>query len=195
MKDFRAKTAALFSLIALICVLYFMFAAILFHFIRSDLDPIATVLSVYALGESGIWLRAGFLLIGLSEIILSIQISKTTGDAKRFGRFLLFIAGIGVCIVAIDEWGKIHNTGALLQFTFFPIAVLLIGTRQQKRVERTISISIAAVTLILIVLLLLIGFGDPFHMVDISGLVQKINICVIWIWLCFFSYKVFRVTW
>ncbi len=114
MKEFREKVSAVLSLVALLCVLYFMFAAILLHFIRSDLDPVSTVLSIYALGEAGIFLRTGFLLIGLSEFIISIQLSKTTTRAPNFGRFLLFMAGVGVCVVAIDKWGLVHNIGALL---------------------------------------------------------------------------------
>ena len=183
MKEFRERATALFSWIALFCVLYFPFAAVLLHFIRTDLDPVSTVLSMYALGEAGTLLRVAFLLIGLSEIILSIRIYIRTGSVSNLGRLLLFIAGVGVCIVAIDKWGGVHNFGALLQFTSFPIAVLLIGFRQHKRAERHISISIGVVTSILLVLMIITEFGGPFHSKDISGLIQKTDICAIWIWL------------
>ena len=187
------KTFAWFSLIALFCILYYPFAAVFLHFIRTDLNPITTFLSVYALGESGTLLSVGLLLRGLSEFILSIQISRTTKKASNLGRCLLFICGIAACMGGIFREGAIHNISGF-QYILFPIAVLLIGAKQRNTSERNFSIAIGILTLILIVLLLSTGSGDPFNMNGIKGLIQRFNICAVTLWLGLSAWNVYRMS-
>ena len=187
------KTSARASMIALIGVWYFSFAAVLLHLIRTDLDPVATYLSIYALGQAGPLLSAGFFAIGLSMMHTSIQLSRTTKTFRNMGSNLLFVSAIGAWMVALYKVGSIHNIGALLVFMFFPPGVLWIGVRQKEGVERRLSLTFGIVTLIFFVLLLLIlVFGDPLDMSGIGGLVQKIDIGAITLWLGLIAWRNFR---
>ncbi|MFA6272320.1 MAG: DUF998 domain-containing protein [Patescibacteria group bacterium] len=166
---------------------YFFLSVIIIHIVRKDLSLEKSALSEYAIGNKGAYLTTGLILIGFSEIIIA-SISKDNFAAS----INLFLAGIGVTItglIKMDKLGKkslrntIHNLGAILQFLFFPVAVYFFSSAISGSSARTYYIATSLVTSVLGILILILHQRYVKDKIHSYGLIQKVNILIINLWL------------
>lgn len=175
--------------------LFFSFSAILLSVTRPDLSFISDTLSKYAVGKNGFILETGFLCIGLAEILISFVLKKTR---KNKGALFLFLAGLGMFLVTsfpmdTDKINGIYNFfhifGASIQFLCFPLALIFL--KNDDVFKNNFSFKIGISTLILF-LIISIVYSFNFSL-KYFGLIEKMDIFLINLWLLLFPLKIFKL--
>lgn len=184
------------SLYALSFVSSVLFAItfILVHFLRRDLNAIRFPLSKYVPGEKAYVLTAGLYLIGLAEILLAFGFQQ---QANIFGQLLLIGAGLGAITVAlfkieepkVSVYGYLHDFGAAMQFTLFPLALLFLSEIfiEGSLYSYTLFTSYLNFFLLTIILYLHVyrnSFREKYY-----GAVQKINMIFMNAWVVGVSFS------
>lgn len=102
---------------------------IVLHLVQPDLDPGWSVVSQYALADSGWLMSVVFILLAIacSALALSLPADRLR-RAGRVGRVLLLVATIGLLIAAAFVVGNpLHDVGSLLGNLGLAVAAVLIG--------------------------------------------------------------------
>jgi hypothetical protein len=146
----QAKQAArLAGTITVGAVMYIVLALVVLHFLRPEYDPVARVISNYAVGPYGFLMTTAFLALAISTLSLAFGIYKGVVPAARSGGglTLLVVAGLGALPVAlfptdvtpedlpITTVGTIHVLASVASLAFFVVASLLLS-RRLKNDER-----------------------------------------------------------
>jgi hypothetical protein len=178
------------ALSALILALYFSLSAVIIHYLNPGLWWINQPLSRYALGSWGIILGAGFICIGLTEVILALLNFLKKEKITPFNT-LLFLAGCGVITVAFFPMdtgstetiaGTIHKAGAAVQFLAFP-AALFFPAAEPEESRYSFYTIMTGILVFLLSAVLGIYTGMGIRDTNAFGLVQKINTSIITAWL------------
>ncbi len=106
---------------------------ILLHFIKSDLDPIDTYISDYAIGDHGWLMQVAFYAVGLGVLAIAAGLSVSLKRSKRaaVAIMLTVVAGLGFIVAGtfttdptgqsdLTTEGTLHLLGALM---VFPVTV------------------------------------------------------------------------
>jgi len=190
----------LVSLIALIGVVWFVLASVYLQIIRTDLNVLRDALSLYAIGESGFILETGFYSIGTAQILISFLWLKTDG-INKCSIIALFLAGVGVILVGVfpthvepvDSMVKLpHIVGAIMQFMFFPVALLLLLKDLSHNRFRRVTITVGVTTAALFFIVAILFFVSATIEIKFFGLIEKLEIYVIDIWLIYITLKLSR---
>ena len=186
----RSKSE-LISVIALIGVVWFVVASVYLQIIRTDLNVIRDALSLYAIGKSGFILETGFYSIGITQILIAYLLLKNKG-VNKYSVISLFLAGVGVIAVGVfpthvepvDSLVKLpHIVGATMQFVFFPVALLvLLKDLSNSRFRRVTTLS-GVITAVLFITIAVLFFVSSTIEINFFGLIEKLEIYVIDIWL------------
>lgn len=190
------------SIVSIISAAWFIFIALMIHYIRPDLDVFVQTLSQYALGDYGAVLESGFFSIGLSQLLIAYILYKHNSKL-RIVSFSLILSGAGVIIVGIFPAQPVtadlllripHIAGATLQFVFFPIAVLIIGCKFTGVYFRRYTLMTGMLTAIIFFIILFMFVFDTKVELQYFGLIEKVNIFLIAFWLLFMSAKLRNMT-
>ena len=197
----------IFHLIAFFCALLFSLCFIITHLVKIDLDSISSSLSMYALGQYGFIITIGFYSIGLTQVLLSIPLLVDDRYLLQKGAMSLFCAGFAVFLVAYfptklppaNFLSQLpHVLGAGIQFLMFPLAAMMLSSNMVEGKLKLYSLITGCVTFVFF-LIILVLFMSRYHMsppaeLPFFGLLEKINIIVINLWLIVFSYYGYRHT-
>ena len=195
----RSKSE-LISLIALIGVVWFVLASVYLQIIRTDLNVIRDTLSLYAIGKSGSILETGFYSIGLTQILIAFLLLKNDG-VNNYSAISLFLAGVGVVIVGVfpthvepvDSLVKLpHLVGATMQFILFPVALLLLLKDLSDSRFRYVTTLLGIVTAALFLMIAALFFVSVTIDINFFGLIEKLEIYLIDIWLICIASKLSR---
>ena len=189
------------ALISLVCAVWFLISTIIIHIIRNDLGFIEVALSAYAIGNGGMILESGFYSIGLSQLLIA-GILFAQADVKKAAALSILLAGLGVIVVGIfptyiepvDIAIRLpHIAGATMQFLFFPVALLLLNRNMSAGSFRRYTMTTGVFTAVMFFLVLLLFIVSQRVEIGFFGLVEKLNIVAINIWLLLMSWKLTRV--
>jgi hypothetical protein len=180
-----------------IASLIFLIGVFLIHLIKYELDWISTTLSWYAVGDKGYILATGFCLFASAEIACCVLLVLKARLPILYGPLFFLVAGIGALLATVfpvqsptvDLVSRLpHIVGAIMQFMFFPLALIAIYNYiQEGRIKRYTRLT-ATVTSLLFVVLLLLLFLRPIYEFAYYGLLQKIDILFITLWMVIFSF-------
>jgi hypothetical protein len=179
----------------------FLIDIFLIHLIRSDLDWVSTTLSWYAVGDNGYILAAGFCLFAGAEITCSVLLVLNARLPVFYGQLFFSAAGIGALLATVfpvqsptvDLVLRLpHIMGAIMQFMFFPLALIGIYKYiQDGHIKRYTRLT-ATVTSVFFIILLTLLFLRPIYEIAFYGLLQKIDILFITLWMIMFSFVSMR---
>jgi hypothetical protein len=163
------------------------------HGVKSDLDPVDTYISDYAIGDNGWLMTVAFLVIGAGLLCLAagLRASLTSGKRVVLGIGLTAVSGVGFLLAGAfttdptgaDETtthGALHLLGA---FLVFPVAVLnafvLLGVfRRDPRWGQFASTVRWAPWVLLVAMI--IAFGVPAD--TVVGLTQRVFAALLMTW-------------
>jgi len=177
--------------------LFFLIDVFLIHLIKFELDWVSTTLSWYAVGDHGYILAVGFCLFAGAEIACSVLLVLKARLPVLYIPLFFSVAGMGALLATVfpvqsptvDLVSRLpHITGAIMQFMFFPLALIGIYKYMQgSRMKRYTRLT-AAVTSVFFVVLLILLFLRPIYEFTYYGLLQKIDILLITLWMVIFSF-------
>lgn len=186
------------NLMAFICALVFTFSVVISHALKTDLNWINHTLSQYALGDNGFIITFGFYSIGLTQVLLASSFMSLHRATTSKASLLLFAAGLGVFVVAlfptqppsVEILERLpHIVGASAHFLLFPLAVLALTPSLHAGLLRSYSFITGYVSLFFFIVLLVLFLIKPWLDIPFFGLLEKINILMINVWLLVFSYN------
>ena len=189
------------SLIGFFTALYFVISTVIIHFIRNDLTFVFHSLSRFAVGEYSEILQIGLIGIGISEIIIAINLIKKTKKAKR-GSIFLFLAGTGAMMVAIfpvniegayDLNNIIHTIGVIIQFICFSISLIYLNKIFVPKKIKLYTLITGLTTLILFIISLILFFIIFTDELSLWGLYEKIMITIIYAWIQIITFKMLKL--
>ena len=171
--------------IALICIAYFVFAIVVLHFLRPEVNPISRPTSEYAVGAYGFFMTAAFFSMSVATFCLLIGLYKGVplSAQSRTGLIFFGIWGVGLLVAMsfpINQEGTelttistIHRINGPLTFLSLTIGTVLIS-RRFKRDESWQSFYHSALTLSLIMLVIFIITAVSFAAkTGFEGLCQR----------------------
>lgn len=174
------------------------------HIIKTDLDFIKHTLSYYALGDKGLVLTIGFYSIGLSQILISFLLVRNVSATRtNYAAVFLALAGVGTLLVATfpkqpDTADLIlrlpHIAGAIMQFLFFPAALLSLVKAIKKTTHRNYTLYTGLFTAVMFFVVLSLFILKSKINIPVFGLIEKIDILAITCWLIFISYVMTRTS-
>ena len=189
------------NLVALLCALVFFFSIIIAHLLKPDLNWISQTLSMYALGDYGYIINTGFVCIGFTQILLAIALTMARPFNTTKAAGFLSAAGVGVLLVALfpteaqpaDLVSQLpHIAGAIMQFLLFPFAALAIARPMPAGPLKTYSLVTGYATMKLFIVILVLFFIKFTIDIPFFGLVEKIEILAINLWLITFAFYCVR---
>jgi hypothetical protein len=127
--------------IGLLGIVLFVVNIISLHFLQGDLKPLDEAISYYVHGSEGWLLTVGLIVLGIASLAITRALGKIVdGPGARPGLWLLGVWSVGVLLGGFfpadppGHWngpqslaGMVHGNAALLAFTVFPVATLLLG--------------------------------------------------------------------
>jgi Protein of unknown function (DUF998) len=132
--EYRATGA---SLVAIVLVSLCLFAVMLLHLVRGDMDPLRRVMSEYANGSHGLIMTVVFYAFGLSSLALSFRLRRAIDRRGLTSLFphLLALAGVGLIAAGVFEVERpavpdsleevIHSNASVLAFLLLIASMLL----------------------------------------------------------------------
>lgn len=179
----------------------FLIDVFIIHLIKYELDWVSTTLSWYAVGDNGYILAAGFCLFAGAEIACSVLLVLNARLPVFYGPLFFSAAGIGALLATVfsvqsptvDLVSRLpHIMGAIMQFMFFPLALIGIYKYiQDGHIKRYTRLT-ATVTSVFFIILLTLLFLRPIYEIAFYGLLQKIDILFITLWMIMFSFVSMR---
>jgi hypothetical membrane protein len=99
------------------------------HLVQPGLHPAWSVLSQYALADSGWLMAVVFVLLAIACGALALALPpERLRRAGRIGRVLLFVAAVGLVLGAVFVVGNpLHDVGSLLGNLGLTLAAVLVG--------------------------------------------------------------------
>jgi hypothetical protein len=190
------------ALLAFICAIFFTLTIVFAHAVTDHMIFASDTLSRYGLEKYGFVLGLGFCCIGLTQFIIAYLLLKQTNDNQLTPvSVFLLLSGMGVIIVAaiptqlppasiIDRLP--HIIGAVMQFFFFPVALLLLSRKLLGGTFKRYT-TLTGITTALLFTVLIILFVSP-SMKDFAyfGLIEKVDILAINLWLILMAFVLYK---
>lgn len=201
--------------LALIGLILFAVSTIVSFLLKPDLHPATNFLSEHSLGEYGFVMTAGFAIFGISILLLTIALwadAKLTASG-RIGAILLAIGGVAMVGVALfpaevdpielSLIGQLHVLSATVYFLAAGLGALLVALsfrhngRWQPYAGSELGLAIAT---LIAVLLFFVAYplqtgNDPSvpQLRSTIGIIQRVTIFMIWLWLVVTSARMRRI--
>ena len=170
-----------------------MYSGLRFFNVNSTLDYINTPLSYYLDARYGYILKIGLIMFGAAEILIAAYLYLKKREILKICAILLFIAGVCVIISALSPVNYedieltlshyIHVYTATAQLLFLPLAAFLYGRTELYDKIKYISKSIGIITFCLFVVILIILNFEESKIFKYYGLLQKIDIFLMIVWV------------
>ena len=181
----RIKVMKQLATLALICITYFVFAIVVLHFLRPDLNPMSRPTSEYAVGKYGFLMTSAFFSMSVASFSLLIGLSKgVPKPAKsRIGLVLLGIWAVGVLVAMsfpinpegteLTTTSTIHRINGPSIFLSLSIATVVISSRFRRDENwKPLYRSVFPLSLILLVLFFITG-ANVAAKTGFEGLCQR----------------------
>ena len=99
--DLTNKKASIFSIVALVGIIYFGCVVAFLHFLPTSYNPVTQAVSDYGVGQYAVLMDSAFFAIGIGTIALAFSLSRfdMLGRLGKVGVLSLSIAG--VCFFAV----------------------------------------------------------------------------------------------
>ncbi len=129
-------------------LVYWVFAAVLLHILRPDMDPLARTTSEYVVGPYGWIMTPTFFALALALVAVGRGLQQTLAPsrAKRIGVVLVYVAVVGIAVAGvfpgligppqppppydqatmaayIQKAGPMHDLGGMVAFLALAIAL------------------------------------------------------------------------
>jgi hypothetical protein len=195
-----------FAYLSIIATVIFLFAVVTLLFLSTDIDPMRSGISFYALTRYGLILVIALVLVGISGIFLAITLWPTIlSVAGRIGLVLLIAWGITSILAGVfpldapgavpTSSGSIHNMAGL-NFLLIAPAVLLIELTRSSQLDLAQSqpLTYWLAWLVVVSAILLFIFNGPLSSIGIGGLIQRLYWLVLALWLLFKAQHILRTT-
>lgn len=192
------KQISKISLFAFIGAVYYFISIILIQFLRTDRNFFNDSLSSYAVGNMGLILEIGIFYIGITEILISLNLFKIR---QTIGSLFLLFCGIGILMIAVfpmssiypQNFGnKLHIFGCVIHFIFFPLAIFFLSKKLSKNNLKKIFIFFCFSVFFLQLILSLVFITKVFVNFGFFGLIEKIVCFLNTSWLLMISYKMIK---
>lgn len=186
------RTLKSLAVLTLILISGFIILSVLVHITNSDINPVQFPLSRYGIAPNGYLLFIGLFMIGLAELIIGILIYNVESYHRTWLMFLLSFMGVTAFITAILPMdieplrtipGTLHNYAAGIQFVLFPVTALLYGFKHPGFFARLFSIYIGFTAVVILPFITFTIFTESSFILPFYGLLQKIYIFMIVLWL------------
>lgn len=103
-------------LLAFAGLAWFVIAAGVIHGIRSDLDPVASQMSLYLIGDAGLLLQSAYAALGLAMCGLALNLYRSAPRETRSALpLLLFVLAAVSLTTTAFAWMDMPGTGRTLQ--------------------------------------------------------------------------------
>jgi len=187
------------AMISVIFIAGFLAAFTLIHLLNPEMSLTTNPLSIYTFGKAGYLLRAGIIMVGFSEMIISMLL-YSRNLVHRLLSLLLFFMGITALITGILTMdigpqrtfqGTIHIYAAGVQFILFPFVSILYGLTGPVNTSLFSNIS-GILTISIVPFITVSSLIESPIIINIYGLLQKVYILVIVLWLLIISVDFFR---
>ena len=169
---------------------------------RTDLDPIAVPLSIYLTGPGGAYVRLTYYLMGAALIVFALGTYRATAAPLRstLALALFTIPGLLLPVVAATELFKgslqenltalVHGLAAQATFLTLSFGMLLLSSRWRRdpRLGASRYLGLSLAWLATIALWLQVFMRNLPH-----GLMQKLLIVLILLWLAWAARQLLRV--
>jgi hypothetical protein len=146
-----SKPIALAAIIAIIGISSVLVEIVAVHFLRPDLDPLASPISQYAIGPYGAFMTSALLIWGLASLLLAVGLHRRVRPSGWLGGGFLLLVVFAVGLVSTSIFpmdvpfppenfspksftavGFIHVLSATIASVCFPFAALLLAKSFQK---------------------------------------------------------------
>lgn len=184
-------------------------------FLRPGYDPLSTFISALSLGPRG-WVQIfNFLVVGVSILLFArgVRAEFPAGKASKAGPVLLALIGIGLLLsgpfvmdpmyTPADQmtWhGIVHGLLGAMVFALAPITCIVFWRRFRSDPEwQPLQWWTLAAAVILIAAIVLLRFASPpppstNALVPWAGLVQRVLVVTLMLWVFTFAYHLFRLS-
>jgi len=195
-----------FSLVALVGILYFGLAVLALHLLPTGYDPLTHAVSDYAVGAYGPVMDSAFVAFGIGVFSLAIALSRPDSSSvvrSRLGVPLLSLAG--ACLFAVGFFptdlegapatttGDIHTSLSAIVFlamvVSLPVLSRAFGRSEKLRSYRRFSLALA----IVVVALFFVADATITEGVY-GGLGERVFILGFYSWLLLATIRVYRAS-
>lgn len=200
-KDCCAQST-LAALLSFVLAVFFSLTFVIAHVVTDNLAPLSNTLSHYALEEHGYIVELGFYAIGLSQLLLAFLLfSHIKTERLPLASIFLLLAGLGAIIVAsfptLPAPASLvsrlpHITGAMMQFSLFPLAALMLSRKLPVGPFKTYSQLTGIIAAVLFIVMLALFLSLSMKDFAYFGLIEKIDILVINFWLILLSFMLYK---
>jgi hypothetical protein len=203
--DLTNKKASIFSIVALVGIIYFGCVVAFLHFLPTSYNPVTQAVSDYGVGQYAVLMDSAFFAIGIGTIALAFSLSRfdMLGRLGKVGVLSLSIAG--VCFFAVGffptdlEGAPLTTIGSI--HTFLSAVVFLANIIAALSLSRSFRLSdllrpfyVSSMILAIIEIVILVAakaFFDPSS--GIRGVVERIFILAFFAWLLLTAIRIHRL--
>jgi hypothetical protein len=200
MKMNQEKPGKALAVLSLILIAGFLLVFFIIHMLNTDLAFQENPISLYVFTPSGYLIRAGLIMIGLSQLITGRLLLY--GNAKnRIAATLCIIMALTAFITGILTMdtgaertigGTVHNYTAGLQFFLFPFCSLLYTFWEKDLKTKWISLFLGAVALVLLPFITISSLIEKPEIFPVYGMLQKVYAGLIVCWLSIVAFRFLR---
>jgi len=201
MKQTGSRFLKNLAILVIMLISGFIILSVLVHLTNPSINPIRFPLSQYALTSNGILLATGFFMIGTAELITGLLVYFENKSRNRGLAFCTGIMGLTAILTGIFPMdlppertlpGILHIYAAIVQFVFFPVSLLLYGISHSRQTGRMFSLWPVIFTVVLLLFIVYIVFTENLVLLNYYGLLQKLYIFLITMWLVLIAYRVIK---
>jgi hypothetical protein len=200
------RNSQLFSIVALVGIIYFGCMVALLHFLPTGYNPETQAVSDYGVGQYAVLMDSAFLAIGIGTIALVFSLSRldVSGRLGKMGILSLLVAG--VCFFAVGFFptdmegvpvttiGSIHTALSAVVFLANIIAALSLSWafRHSEPLRPYYMSSMILAIAEVVILIATKTFFDPSS--GIRGVVERAFILSFYSWILLTAIRIHRVS-
>lgn len=195
----RIKILKYFAVLVAVLISGFIILTFLVHFLNPGLNVLSFPLSLYRYSSYGYLFTISLIMIGIAEIILGYLVYPRFPKKSIAFSILLILMGISAIITGIFSMdiepaptvhGIIHNLAAGFQFFTFPAISMIFGFSENKKNIRIITLILSVTAIFLLPFISFTILSETPIVAPVYGLLQKIYISLIVIWLYVITYSI-----
>ncbi len=170
----------------------FIILSVILHITNPGVNALRFSLSRYGITPNGYLLSTGLFMIGLAEIIVGILLYSEESAGYKWLTILLSFMGVTAFITGIIPMdtetertitGTIHIYAAGVQFLLFPVSSLIYGLQKGNIKSRIYSKYTGILAIVILPFITLTVLTENPTLLPFYGLLQKIYISLILLWL------------
>jgi hypothetical protein len=180
------------AMLAMVFTSEFIILTILLHLLNPEADALRFPLSIYRYALQGNLLITGLIMISMAEWILGILFIFTKNVLDKWLAVCMGIMGLSALLTGIFRMdippvhsvpGIIHIYAAIVQFVLFPVSMLLYSKGSFKPRTRNLVFGSGIFIVIMLLFMAYVVFTENPFLLKYYGLIQKLYIFLITLWL------------